>query len=240
MKRILLTGGTGFIGKACLKSLINSNIDIYAITRNVNKAPDIANNITWLEGDLFKSASISKLIKKISPTHLLHLAWITKHSTYLNSAENIDWLNASKSLIDVFAASGGGKIIVAGSCAEYNWDSGRCIENVTELRPQSIYSQSKIDLFNYINAITSNCDVEYAWGRVFFVYGPGEENTKLISSVIDKIIHKQPLNIKHAGHLRDYIYVDDVAKIFNQLISSPYSGPINIGSGKATAIIDIV
>lgn len=239
MGSLLITGGSGFIGKACLRSLVDSDYNIYAITRDITKVPKFANNITWLETDLFNFKSISKLIKEISPTHLLHLAWVTDHGTYTHSPENIDWLNASKSLIDTFISAGGKRIVVAGSCAEYHWDDGSCIEHVSKLRSQSVYSQSKNHLFNYINAVTNHCDVEHAWGRIFFVYGPGEEKTKLVSSIIDNIIHKQVINIKHPGYLRDYIYIDDVAQIFTQLISDPYVGPINIGSGKAIAIIDI-
>jgi|LWDU01.1.fsa_nt_gi nucleoside-diphosphate-sugar epimerase len=239
MKSILITGASGFIGQACIRLLANSDYKIYAITRKLDRAPNIK-NINWLEADLFKTEEISKLVNKLSPSHLLHLAWITDNDTYQNSDKNIDWLNASKLLIDTFISSGGKRIIAAGSCAEYNWDEKNLIENVSELRAQSVYSQSKIHLYNYLNTVTNNTNVEFSWGRVFFVYGPGEQRAKLISSIIDNIIHKRELNIKHPGYLRDYIYVDDVARIFIKLLSAPYIGPINIGSGEAIAISDIV
>ena len=76
IKRILITGASGFIGQACLDDLKLSKFEIHAITRQHSNKED--NAIHWHEFDLLDNFnSIGGLLSEIRPTHLLHLAWDT-------------------------------------------------------------------------------------------------------------------------------------------------------------------
>ena len=234
MKKLLLTGGTGFIGQQTIPFLQEEGYEIYAVT---SKNLTIDNkDVQWLHGNLMDEEFVSSIFTKIHPTHLLHLAWITTPHVYWNSSENFNWVRASQYMFQCFIENGGERIVSAGSCAEYDWSEGICLENTTSLRPQSAYSKAKGELYTY----TINKDhTSFAWARVFFAYGPNEAKTRLITSIIRSIIEDRLLDIEYGYHKRDYIYVADVASILVKLLNSDIRGSINIGTGKAISIIEI-
>jgi nucleoside-diphosphate-sugar epimerase len=78
-----------------------------------------------------------------------------------------------------------------------------------------------------------------AWGRIFFPYGPGEPSERLVPSVIRNIISGQPAQCSHGRQIRDFIYVDDVARAFTVLLDSSYTGTVNIGTGEPVTIADV-
>lgn len=237
MKRILLTGGTGFIGQQAIPILQEVGYEIYAIT---SKNLTIDNkDVQWLHGNLMDEEFVSSIFAKIRPTYLLHLAWITTPKVYWNSPENFNWVKSSLYMFQCFIENGGERIVSAGSCAEYDWSAGICIENVTPLKSQSAYSKAKAKLYTYLNEVTNKNHVSFAWGRIFFAYGPNEAKTRLITSIMRNILTDKLLDIEYGAHKRDFIYVTDVASILVKLLDSNIEGPINIGTGKAISIIDI-
>src|SRR5277367_2524958 len=121
MKKVLITGATGFIGKACMAALQRKDLEIHCISRQ----PQLdlpANGITWHQLDLHDHAAVKALLSSIRPEYLLHLAWNVEHTLYWSSNENLKWLETSLKLAAEFINSGGIKLVGAGSCAEYNWD----------------------------------------------------------------------------------------------------------------------
>jgi nucleoside-diphosphate-sugar epimerase len=196
--------------------------------------------VHWRQVDLLDHASVAKLIAELKPNYLLHLAWITEHGIYWQSPENIRWLDASKALLEAFSQHGGHRVVVAGTCAEYDWQAGNCHETTTPLKGNSRYSQSKIELAKYLASLSDNHDLQTAWGRVFFAFGPGEPTTRLIPTMISRLSAGKFAECSDGLHRRDFLYVDDVAAAFVQLLLSRVTGPVNLGSGKATSIRDLV
>ena len=237
MKKLLLTGGTGFIGQQTIPFLQEEGYEIYAVTsKNLTKDNK---DVQWLHGNLMDEEFVSSIFTKIHPTHLLHLAWITTPHVYWNSSENFNWVRASQYMFQCFIENGGERIVSAGSCAEYDWSEGICLENTTSLRPQSAYSKAKGELYTYLTDTINKDHTSFAWARVFFAYGPNEAKTRLITSIIRSIIEDRLLDIEYGYHKRDYIYVADVASILVKLLNSDIRGSINIGTGKAISIIEI-
>ena len=86
-------------------------------------------------------------MKTICPSHLLHFAWYTTPGNrYWSAQENIQWLQAGLTLVQEFSAGGGQRMVGAGTCAEYDWRYGYCSEDITPLKPQSLYGISKHSL----------------------------------------------------------------------------------------------
>jgi nucleoside-diphosphate-sugar epimerase len=143
-------------------------------------------------------------------------------------------------LIVDFAATGGQRIVTAGTCAEYAWDGdGPCQEDRTPLQPASLYGTSKDALRRMQEALARQLGISAAWGRIFFPYGPGEPAGRLVPSVIDSILRGQPAQCSHGRQLRDFIYVDDVARAFAVVLDSSFEGAVNIGTGVAVTIADV-
>ena len=240
MKRVLVTGARGFIGRHCLPVFGNGSYDLHAVTSSEAVSSGQPSQITWHRVDLMDGRAPEKLIANVNPTHLLHLAWITTPGEYWTSPVNYDWLDVSQRLLDAFMEHGGERIVIVGTCAEYDWSAGLCDERRTPTRSLSPYSESKNRLCAYLNALIGEMDVSAAWARVFFSYGPHEPPVRLVPTVIRRLLHGKPASCSAGEQRRDYIYVNDVAAALVALLDSETRGVVNIGSGTAVAVRDLI
>ena len=180
------------------------------------------------------------LINRLRPSHLLHLAWYAVPGEYWTAVENTAWLHASLGLLREFASAGGKRVVVAGSCAEYDWGQGICAETTTPLVPATPYGAAKHALQVGLSSLPGSSGLSGAWGRIFFLYGPHEHRERLVPSVIRALLAGKPALCTHGDQLRDFLHVADVADAFVSLLKSTATGAFNIGSGNPVAIRDIV
>ena len=103
MKKVLITGASGFIGRHCLPFLKRRGFEIYAISSKIQ--PDTA-GIKWIHLDLLKLLSFKELMEQVAPTHLLHLAWNCEPGKCWNSVDNLSWLKKSVDLLEAFIQQG--------------------------------------------------------------------------------------------------------------------------------------
>ncbi|CAN5858698.1 NAD(P)-dependent oxidoreductase [soil metagenome] len=237
MKRVLLTGATGFIGRHCLPSLSSNGYEVHAVS---SKAQPKTSDVSWHQADLLDSSQVSDLISSVRPTHLLHLAWDVTPGKYWNSSENFRWVQAGVHLCQEFASHEGRRIVTAGTCAEYDWSYGYCSERRTPLLPTTVYGACKHALQVMTNTFADQSGLNAAWGRIFFLYGPHEHPERVVSSVIGSLMRGEPARCSHGSQIRDFLYVQDVADAFVALLNSDVSGPINIASGSPIAVKELI
>ncbi|WP_017715484.1 NAD-dependent epimerase/dehydratase family protein [Kamptonema formosum] len=238
MKRVLLTGATGFIGRHCLPLLSARAGEVHAVSR---KAPQPnRQDINWHQADLLDSQQVSNLIAKVQPTHLLHFAWFAVPGKYWTALENFRWVQASLDLLQAFAQYGGQRVVMAGTCAEYDWRYGYCCERVTPLLPASAYGICKHALHLMLEAFSAQTGLSAAWGRIFFVYGPHEHPCRLVPSVICSLLRGEKAHCSHGNQIRDFLPVWDVAQACVTLLESQVSGAVNIASGQPVALREII
>jgi nucleoside-diphosphate-sugar epimerase len=240
MKKVILTGASGFIGRHTIPFLLQYGYQVHAIFHN--KKPELNNrdNLMWHSCDLLDTEDRKKLFTAIKPTHLLHFAWNVEHKTYLSSPDNPRWVAASLDMIETFQKNGGERAVLAGTCFEYDSECEKYSEETSPLRASSLYGICKIRLYETIKEIASKEGLSYAWGRIFFLYGPYEQPTRLIPSIIVSLLRNQSARCSYGNLVRDFLYVEDVASAFAALLESRVSGPVNIASGNPTALKDIV
>lgn len=235
MKRVLVTGASGFIGRLCLPRLEERGFEVYALTSK--KAP--VSHIRWIQYDLLQERSLKEVIAQIAPTHLLHLAWNVVPGKFWTARENLDWLKASIDLVEAFASHGGKRAVVAGTCAEYDWNLEDFSEQATP-RPHSLYGSCKLSLHLLLDALSKQLGFSSAHGRIFFVYGPYEDPKRLVPTVINGLLKREPVLCSHGNQIRDFLHVEDVADAFAALLDSEVQGPINIGSGERTSVKQLI
>ena len=240
MKKVLITGASGFIGHHCLSHLARRGYEIHAVSSKGAPFVD-ANNVTWHRVDLLKREQVFEVVADVQPTHLLHLAWYAVPGKYWTSTENFRWVQASLDLFQAFASVEGKRIVAAGSCAEYEWGSDEpCSETKTPLNPATLYGACKHALRIMLEAYAAQANVSAAWGRIFFLYGPREYESRLVASVIRSLLRGEPARCSHGRQVRDLLYVEDVAGAFVRLLDSDVRGAVNIASGHAVALKDVV
>jgi nucleoside-diphosphate-sugar epimerase len=238
MKTVMLTGASGFIGRHCIPLLMKQGYEVHALTSRKNPQSD--QRVTWHPIDLLNADQVHNAMELICPTHLLHFAWYTIPSKYWSARENIEWLHASLNLVHEFSASGGKRMVGAGTCAEYDWRFGYCSEDITPLKPQTLYGISKHSFQMIAQETLKLANISNAWGRIFFLYGPYENKTRLVPSIINALLQEQPAPCTTGSQIRDYLFVEDVADAFVRLLSSSVTGPVNIASGKPVSIREII
>jgi nucleoside-diphosphate-sugar epimerase len=234
--RILVTGASGFVGFHCCAQLRALGYEVHAVSSKIH----LSDKIHWHKVDLLDSNQIIELIQNVRPSHLLHLAWNVEPGNYWTSVQNYHWVKASLTLFEQFAEAGGKRVVVAGSCAEYNWDYEVYNEETTPLDPATLYGTCKHSLQLMLSSYATLKGLSFAWGRIFSIYGPHEHSDRLCSSVIQALLRSQKIKCSNGELIRDYLHVEDVASAFSALLVNDIQGPINIGSGFGTKLRDIV
>jgi nucleoside-diphosphate-sugar epimerase len=240
--KILVTGANGFIGKYVIKSLLGSSnsLKIFAVSQGLNNETT-HKNLTWIKLDLHDYGATYSALKETAPDVLIHLAWYAEHGKFWTSLENLKWVSTTINLLRNFNEFGGKKVFISGTCAEYDYSPSPCIEDITPIRPQTIYGKCK-DLTHQITKdLCVNWDLELIWGRIFIPYGLGESLKRLIPSSLKAMNDGLDINATHGNQLRDFIHASDVANAITLLsISKAPAGAYNISSGKAVSIKKIL
>jgi nucleoside-diphosphate-sugar epimerase len=235
MKRIVVTGASGFIGRETIAPLIARGFEVHALGRSPVTQPGCRNHAC----DLLTN-NVGRLLSEIAPTHLLHLAWYAVPGKFWGAPDNLDWLAASLRLVRDFAGAGGARVVVAGSCAEYDWSHPLLDEEATPLQPATLYGRAKAALFETLIAAAPVLGIALGWGRVFFPFGPFEAPGRLLSDVVDGVTAGRRVACSDGLQSRDFLHVEDVASSFAALVDCDVTGPVNIASGTATTVRDIV
>lgn len=238
MKKVLITGATGFIGRNCLPSLKKSGFEIYAISSKPQENGSDG-GVNWTQMDLLHNG-IKELVDQIKPTHLLHLAWVTTPGQYWTSLDNLGWLTSSIDLLEAFATGGGKRAVMAGTCAEYDWNETEFSESKTLCRPRSLYGSSKLALHLLLESLAKQMGFSQAWGRIFYPYGPHEYTARFIPTIINGVLKKESIPCSHGNQIKDFLHVEDVANAFVSLLESEVQGAINIGSGEGLPLRKVI
>jgi nucleoside-diphosphate-sugar epimerase len=238
VNRLLITGATGFIGRHCLPFLKDWEGEVHAVSSSSIGHSDP--HVQWHRADLCDAPQLEQLMEAVKPSHLLHLAWCAAHGQFWSAPENLSWVEASLHLLKQFAKYKGKRIVMAGTCAEYDWKHRYCSEYSTPLIPSTLYGASKHGLQTIAQAYSQQEGLSFAWGRIFHLYGPGEHPSRLIASVIRSLLAEKPALCSHGRQIRDYMHVADVASAFTALLKSDVTGAVNIASGTPIALKDVI
>lgn len=236
LKKILVTGGRGLIGKHCLPMLLARGFEVHVVSTAKQSTAD---EIHWHQADLLDVRQARAVVRKIKPSHILHLAWCTEHGKFWYSPENLNWMATSLALIHEFTDIGGERFVGAGTCAEYDWSNDMCAEGSTPCSPGTLYGISKYSTYLMLEAWARRTSSSIAWGRLFFLYGPGEQSSRFVPSIVQSIMQGKQALCSNGDKVRDFIYASDAAAGFIALLESEVEGSVNIASGKGVRLKDI-
>jgi nucleoside-diphosphate-sugar epimerase len=234
---ILITGGTGFLGRNFNDFLNkkNNKIKLLILSRYTQKK----NNYRFIKTSLRISKKSYNKIVNFKPNILLNFAWegipnFSKQKCKKNLSDQKHFLSLVCKIDSIK------KIISIGSCSEYKKKFGECRE-IDEHNLSNPFSKSKVELSFFLKNLCKKKNIKFIWLRIFYIFGPYQKSHSLIPTIISSIKKKKDLQINKLNNQNDFIYVKDACNlIYRFFFNKVDSGIYNIGSGKLTKVITII
>jgi nucleoside-diphosphate-sugar epimerase len=240
-KKILITGGTGFIGYHLAKKCIKLNWKVTSLSSNRPKKVRKLKKVKYLIADISSKKKLKNKIK-INFDYVVNLAGYVDHSRKLKTIKS--HYNGCKNISSLFINSKIKKFIQIGSSIENGKINSPQIENNTPNRKiLSAYGEAKLLSSNFLLDLNKKYNFPVTILRLYLIYGPYQDPNRVIPITILNSIFNKKFDCSDGKQSRDFLYIDDLVDgIIKILIKKDnLSGEIiNLGSGKPTKIKKII
>jgi dTDP-6-deoxy-L-talose 4-dehydrogenase (NAD+) len=238
---VLVTGATGFVGRQVLRALAERNRKARVVVRDgkqdrvagfdaierIVTTPDL-----WSESDAWY-AEICR-----DADAIIHVAWYAEPGRYLQSPRNLECLAGTLRLAQAASQARVRRFVGIGTCFEYDLSAG-LLSVDTPLRPASIYAGAKAAAFMALSQYLPQQGVEFAWCRLFYLYGEGEDGRRLMPVLHARLAAGEPVELGSGTQVRDYLDVREAGRMIVEAALGSRQGPVNICSGTAVTVRQI-
>ena len=172
--RILIIGG-GFIAIPMIERLESEGHELLVFSRNAS----LKIRCEQVQGDIFDFEQFVKVLKW-RPEIIVHTAWITTPGLYGSDLSNIKYAKFTTDLAKCISSSNIEHLIILGTCAEYGYRIEPSTAGITKLYPSTLYAKQKVLAFNSVRELLQESDVKLTWARIFYPYGPNQDQKRFI------------------------------------------------------------
>ncbi|MBC7490042.1 MAG: NAD(P)-dependent oxidoreductase [Glaciimonas sp.] len=242
MNRILVTGGTGFVGAHVVRQLVAQGREVAVLMRassNSRRIDDLLGRCTVIRGELANLESARGALTHFAPEAVVHLAWEGVKGVDRNSSVQIDNVVASINLYQLTEQIGCGYFLGLGSQAEYGPLAGRISESAAT-RPTTAYGAAKLATGLVLERTSVASGRPFAWLRLFSTYGPDDDPSWLIPYLIRSLLAGEKPSLTKAEQIWDYMHVNDAAAGVVAALDAGACGLFNLGAGRARPLRDII
>lgn len=242
---IFLTGASGFVGANLLRRLVSLDEEVHILLRkdsNPWRIRDVLSAVTVHEGDLRDGEGLERFLREVRPKVIYHLGVYGAYpfQTDVNRILQTNILGTAN-LIQAAAKVGFDMFVNTGTSSEYGFKSQPALET-DWLDPNSYYAVSKASATMFCRYTATARALPIVTLRLFSVYGPYEEPTRFIPTLITSLFGGKLPPLVAPQTARDFIYIDDVVEAYLRVVQSPVkAGEVfNVGSGVQTSIEEVV
>lgn len=241
MRKILVTGATGFVGRHVVNNLAARGEDVFALVRRGKEAAFegilrndriISTKSAFTESDDWWRETLHGI------DSVIHLAWYVEAGKYLTAPENMDCLIGSLRMAKAGADAGIRRFIGIGTCIEYDVSVGTLTTN-TPLKPTTPYSAAKAAAFTALSELLPARGVEFAWCRLFYLYGEGEDERRFVPYLRKMMSEGKVADLTKGTQVRDYLDVKEAADQIVDASLGATQGAVNICSGQPVTVREL-
>jgi nucleoside-diphosphate-sugar epimerase len=239
--RVLVTGAAGFVGSAVVAEFVRRGHRVTAAVRpgsDPHRLEPLWGAIDLHQADLRDPDAVERLVWKSRPELCIHLA----AAGAVTRCDDLDEVVAANTLAPLalgraLERSGCGRLVTAGSSSEYGPAAGP-MDEAHLPDPDDVYGAAKLAGMVLLRAAARTWNMRVAHLRLFSVYGPGEDPRRLVMSVLLALRTGAPIDLTPGGQVRDFVYVDDVARAFVAAGERDIASGIvvNVGSGAEVTV----
>ena len=240
--KILVAGGTGFIGSNLIPELISKGNEVISLSNFPNKKKRI-NKVVYISHDLTKPFE-EKEVKFFSDVdYVVNCSGYIDHRGFLNGGKEVFYnhFGALYVLTNLAIEIKAKALIHIGSSDEYGENISPLNEKIRE-SPQSPYALGKLSSTHYLQQCYSQGILNTVVLRPFLVYGEGQSKERFLPYLIDNCLNDREFKVSLGEQIRDYLYVKDfnsaLIKAFNN--NNAYGEVINIASGIPISIREVI
>jgi len=243
MSRVLITGATGFVGRQVAKALIEKGAEVSAIGRNNKELPQgIRDHIQV--ADLFSLDQDFWRETCSGFDTVVHVAWYAEPGKYVWSQKNLTCLAGTLALAQGAVHAGIKKLVGVGTCFEYDLASpdnpvSQPLSTNAPLRPATTYGAAKASTWLTLAAFLREKSVDFAWCRLFYLYGEGEDERRLVPFLKRRLAAGEPAELTSGTKVRDFMDVSEAGKRIAEVALGHYVGALNICSGEAVTVREL-
>ncbi len=245
MKRVLLTGASGFVGAVLARRLLAGGDELHVLLKSATtrwRLADVARDLRLHEVDLQDEEGVKRAVGAAKPDVVYHLA---AHGAYpfQTDADGIIQTNilGTWNLVKALARTDYEVFVNTGSSSEYGFKDFAMRESDL-LQPNSYYAVAKCAQTLLCQYVARTEKRPITTLRIFSAYGPYEEPSRLVPTLIRRCLDGQELSLVPPETARDFVYIDDVVDAFlcREQLSKLQGEIINIGTGVQSTLRDVV
>ena len=231
----ILVIGNGFLATSIVERLKCEGHQILVFSRKPN--PRI--KCEQVFGDLFDYEGFLTVLAW-KPQIVIHTAWITTPGLYRNDPSNFRYAEFTSKLAKSLSNSDVEHLLILGTCAEYGKQNVASLAGETSTSPTTLYAQQKVVAFNSVKEILQDSHVRFTWARVFYPYGPNQDQMRLIPRLFDSIRNAEPIILADTSSVYDWISTRDVALAISWVLSHSLPTELDFGTSFGYTNLEIL
>lgn len=231
----ILIIGNGFLATSIVERLESEGHEVLIFSRTRSTRIECPQVL----GDIFNFDEFIKVLDW-KPQVVVNTAWITTPGVYRNDLSNIQYADFAANLAKSVANSDIEHLVVLGTCAEYGHQDGPSTAGLTIPTPATLYAQQKVVAFTSVKELLKESKVRFTWARIFYPYGPNQDENRLIPRLINSLKNGEPIILADVSSIYDWITTRDISSAISWILDNELPMEVDVGTSLGFTNLEVL